>query len=99
MTEEEQPASVVGGVEEAVGAAWDAGGQVIDAAGNAASAAGSYTAAAYENVAATGNEFIGDYAARDAHDKAFDQDTHEGDASWDQAGQNLSDAGTDIVGQ
>jgi len=76
-----------------------AAGQVVDAAGHLADAAGDTVVGDYHALAATGNEFIGDYAARDEHDQAFGDAKDAASASWDQAGQNLSDAGTDIVGQ
>ena len=42
---------------------------------------------------------MSDPVARDEWDKAATDRMHEGQSSWDQAGQDLSTAWTDVVGE
>jgi hypothetical protein len=98
MTEEES-GSVFGGLGEAAGAAWDA-------AGNAADAVLQVNNAGVESVLEAGDAIVAGAAyAGGQYDTAAEWDAaataHQQAAgnSWDQAGEDLSNAGTDIVGE
>ena len=99
MTEEEEQGSIFGGLAEAAGAAWDAAGNVASAEYNAASGVVSYAEGIGDNFAAAGNELIGDSAARDDWDKKLYANAADGNASFSQAGEDLSNAATDVVGE
>ena len=99
MTEEEEQGSMFGGLAEAAGAAWDAAGNVASAEYNVASGLVSHVEGIGDNFAAAGDELIGDFAARDEWDRKLTENAAAGDASWSQAGEDLSNAATDIVGE
>ena len=98
MTEEES-GSVFGGICEAAGAAWDA-------AGNAADAVVQLNSAGIESALEAGDAIVAGAAyAGGQYDTAAEWDAaatgHQEAAgdNWDQAGQDLSNAYTDVVGE
>jgi hypothetical protein len=93
---EEEGATIFGGLADAAGAAWDAAENVAAAGYDAASGAVSMTEAVGDNFAAAGNEFIGDYAARDEWDKKLFENRDASDASFSDAGQDLQNAADDV---
>ena len=98
MTEEES-GSVFSGIAEAASAAWDAQMNVTEAIIDTSIGASQFAAGVGEHLAATGAELVG---AQDARDSLDDMAIDSRDAaydSWSSAGQNLSEAATDIVGE
>jgi uncharacterized membrane-anchored protein YjiN (DUF445 family) len=99
MSEEESGGSVFGGLSEAAGAAWDAASNVASAGYNAASSVVSGVETVADQTVSAGAQLMSDPVTRDEWDKAATDRMHEADSSWDQAGQDLSNAYTDIVGE
>ena len=98
MTEEES-GSVFGGLGDAAGAAWDAAGQVLDAEVNTAQGVGNFIAGAADNVVSGVAHMSGDAATQAEYDQAFDSRMDKSDQAFSDAGDNLSTAYTDIVGE
>ena len=97
MTEES--GSILGGLGEAAGAAWDAASSAAGAVSDAASAGVSEAERFGDNVMATGNEFVGDTAARDDWDARGQANAADGSSSWDSAGDNAQRASDDVFGK
>jgi hypothetical protein len=98
MTEEES-GSVFGGIGEAAGAAWDAAGNVFDAEVNAAQGVGNFVAGAADNLVSGYAHMAGDAPLQAEYDQAFDQRMEASDQAFSDAGDNLSTAYTDVVGE
>lgn len=62
--------------------ALEAGGRVLETTG--------------DNIAAAADEFTGDYSGRDEWDRRLQENKAGAEADWNQAGQDLSNAGGDI---
>ena len=98
MTEEES-GSVFGGLSEAAGAAWDAAGNTAEAAGESFLAAGLTMDIGFERMAAGAAYAVGDTDTASAIDASTaDQADFVGETFSD-AGDKLSQAWTDIVGE
>jgi hypothetical protein len=98
MTEEEST-SVFGGLADAAEAAWDAQVNVTEAIIDTSIGASQFGLGIGEHLAATGAELIG---LQDARDSLDDMAVDNRDAAYDSfssAGENLSEAATDIVGE
>jgi hypothetical protein len=96
---DEESGSVFGGFSEMVESGFDAAMNVAEAGADVAIGTGHFAAAVGEHLAATGAELVGAQETRDyLDDAAIDQR----DASYDSfgdAGTNLSEAYTDVVGE
>ena len=93
---EEEGSTIFGGLADAAGAAWDAAGNVAAAGYDAGSGVVSEVEALGDVAAATGNELIGDFAARDAWDAKAAQNTTDMNDSFSQAGEDLQNAADDV---
>lgn len=92
----EEDTTILGGLGDAAGAAWDAVENVASAGYDAASGVVSHVEGMGNMLAATGDELIGDYAARDERDARSEENRAEGNQSWDQAGEDLQNAADDV---
>jgi hypothetical protein len=97
MTEEDQ-GSVFGGIAEAAGAAWDAATEVGQAVGEAGVGVAELSAGWSAHVAATGAELFSQSEMRDELDNVGYDLSKKSDESFARAGEDLSAAGNDIVG-
>ena len=90
--------SIVGGLGEA----WDAGVNAVEnlasAAGNAADGAGQMAWASGDHLVATGAELAGQQDVRDEWDNAAVDHREAAFSDVSQAGEDLSAAGHDVVG-
>jgi hypothetical protein len=91
--------SVLGGIGEAVGSGLEAVGHVVVAGANVAQAGVDVATIVVERFAAAGTEFIGAYAWRDEIDRASEYAEKDLHQSFRQAGGELSDAYTSVVGE
>ena len=96
---EEEGGSVFGGLGEAADAALDAASNVASAGYNAASSLVSGIETVADQTVSAGEQLMSDPVARDEWDKAATDRMNESQSSWDQAGQDLSTAWTDVVGE
>jgi hypothetical protein len=97
MSDEEQ-GSVLGGIAEAAGAAWDAGGDVSQAVADVTIGTGEFWAGATEKVAAAGAELVGANETRDDLDRMARESAIASVDSYAQAGQDLSNASSEVLG-
>jgi hypothetical protein len=95
---DEESGSVFGGFSEMVGSTIDAAADVAEAGVDVAAAGANFGEAMAEGVAAAGAEFVGEYEARDAIDKERAETRADFWQNVDDAGTNLSEAYTDVVG-
>jgi len=97
MSEEEQ-GSALGGIGELAGAVWNAAGDVSQAAADVTVGTGEFWLGASEKVAAAGAELVGANGSRDELDRMAAESGTASVDSYAQAGQDLSNAATDIFG-
>jgi len=96
---DEESGSVFGGFSEMIESGVDAVVDVAQAGADVAIGAGHFAAAVGEHLAATGAELVGATETRDYLDDAM---LNQRDASYDsfrEAGSELSDAYTEVVGE
>lgn len=98
MTEEES-GSVFGGIAEAAGAAWDAAGNAADAVVQANAVVIESALEVGDAVVAGGAYAAGQYDTASEWDKAATAHQEAAGNNWDQAGEDLSNAYTDVVGE
>ena len=98
MTEEES-GSVLGGLSEAAEAAWDAAGNATVAAGESVAAAGLTMDIGFERMAAGAAYAVGAYDTAGAIDASTADQADVVTETFSDAGDRLSEAWTDIVGE
>jgi uncharacterized protein (UPF0210 family) len=81
-----------------VGSTIDAAVNVAEAGVDVAAAGANFGESIAEGVAAAGAEFVGEYEARDAIDEVRAEARDDFWQNVDDAGTNLSEAYTDVVG-
>jgi hypothetical protein len=98
MTEEES-GSVFGGLSEVAGAAWDAAGNTVEAAAESFGAVGLTMDIGFERMAAGAAYAVGETDTASSIDAATSHQADIVTESFSDAGDKLSDAWTDIVGE
>lgn len=98
MTEEES-GSVFGGFAEAGEAAWDAAGNAAVAAGEGFAASGLVMDIGFERIAAGAAYAVGETDTAQAIDAVTEDQARVARETFSDAGDRLSEAWTDIVGE
>ena len=95
----EESGSILGGLGEAAGAAWDAVGNVADADLSVAASGVEAAMEVGDAVVAGGAYAAGQYDTASEWDAAATARREASEGQWGQAGEDLSNAATDVVGE